>query len=156
MPEDPEPRTNSGLSDEGLLPDELRVAVFSHVSRSMVSAKNQSGRAGNSEAEDSEDSAKSTSDSSTSSVDFHPRRPKALKPGQLVCKGYEVQQVLGSGGYGHVYRVKQVQTGKLFALKQTKALGKHNKIDFSMLREAAVMRQLKHVNIVSWVGRFGV
>ncbi|XP_069094727.1 calcium/calmodulin-dependent protein kinase type 1G [Pleurodeles waltl] len=56
-------------------------------------------------------------------------------------------EVLGSGAFSEVYLVKQRATGQLYALKCIKK--SHNMRDTSLENEIAVLKKIKHENIVS-------
>ncbi|TRY95669.1 hypothetical protein DNTS_026200 [Danionella cerebrum] len=58
---------------------------------------------------------------------------------------FEVMGVLGSGAFSEVYMVKERKTAKLFAMKCVK---KKNKHDVNLENEIAVLRKIKHENIV--------
>ncbi|XP_059384363.1 calcium/calmodulin-dependent protein kinase type 1D-like isoform X2 [Carassius carassius] len=58
---------------------------------------------------------------------------------------FEFMEVLGSGAFSEVFMVKERKTGKLFALKCVK---KKNKRDVNLENEIAVLRKIKHDNVV--------
>uniref|UniRef100_A0A8C1VI91 Calcium/calmodulin-dependent protein kinase IGb n=1 Tax=Cyprinus carpio TaxID=7962 RepID=A0A8C1VI91_CYPCA len=58
---------------------------------------------------------------------------------------FEFMEVLGSGAFSEVFMVKERKTGKLFALKCVK---KKNKRDVNLENEIAVLRRIKHDNVV--------
>ncbi|XP_043086051.1 calcium/calmodulin-dependent protein kinase IGb isoform X2 [Puntigrus tetrazona] len=58
---------------------------------------------------------------------------------------FEFMEVLGSGAFSEVFMVKERKTGKLFALKCVK---KKNKRDINLENEIAVLRKIKHDNVV--------
>ncbi|KAL2103854.1 hypothetical protein ACEWY4_000722 [Coilia grayii] len=58
---------------------------------------------------------------------------------------FEIMEVLGSGAFSEVYMVKERKTGKLFAMKCVK---KKNKRDLNLENEIAVLRKIKHENVV--------
>lgn len=78
-----------------------------------------------------------------------------MEPGSVINDKYQVVALLGSGGMGHVYRVRQVSLGKEFALK---VLDARSLSDITVRRfhqEARTTSQLQHPNLVE-VHDFGV
>jgi formylglycine-generating enzyme required for sulfatase activity/tRNA A-37 threonylcarbamoyl transferase component Bud32 len=75
------------------------------------------------------------------------------KEGDQLNNGkYLVEQLLGSGGFGVTYRIRETRTNKLFALKTLNEIAK-NKPDFSQLQskfinEAIALANCRHPNIV--------
>ncbi|XP_063065564.1 calcium/calmodulin-dependent protein kinase IGb [Engraulis encrasicolus] len=58
---------------------------------------------------------------------------------------FEFMEVLGSGAFSEVYMVKEKKTEKHFAMKCVK---KKNKRDLNLENEIAVLRKIKHENVV--------
>nr|XP_005174188.2 calcium/calmodulin-dependent protein kinase IG isoform X1 [Danio rerio] len=58
---------------------------------------------------------------------------------------FDFMDVLGSGAFSEVFMVKERKTGKLFAMKCVK---KKNKRDINLENEIAVLRKIKHENVV--------
>uniref|UniRef100_A0A8B9L053 Calcium/calmodulin dependent protein kinase IG n=1 Tax=Astyanax mexicanus TaxID=7994 RepID=A0A8B9L053_ASTMX len=58
---------------------------------------------------------------------------------------FDFIEVLGSGAFSEVFMVKERKTGKLFAMKCVK---KKNKRDINLENEIAVLRRIKHENVV--------
>ncbi|KAB5546498.1 hypothetical protein PHYPO_G00072780 [Pangasianodon hypophthalmus] len=58
---------------------------------------------------------------------------------------FDFIEVLGSGAFSEVFMVKERKTGKLFAIKCVK---KKNKRDINLENEIAVLRRIKHENVV--------
>ncbi len=78
-----------------------------------------------------------------------------ISPGILLANKYEVLSIIGKGGMGTVYRVKQILLGKDFALK---VLDFHEQSDVAVRRfhlEARTTAQLRHANLAE-VHDFGV
>ncbi len=75
--------------------------------------------------------------------------------GSIVCNKYEIEKVLGAGGMGTVYLVRQILLGKKYALKVVDS----KKVSEVSLRrfqqEARMAASLKHPNLVE-VHDFGV
>jgi formylglycine-generating enzyme required for sulfatase activity/tRNA A-37 threonylcarbamoyl transferase component Bud32 len=75
------------------------------------------------------------------------------KEGEELNSGkYLVEQLLGSGGFGVTYRIRETRTNKLFALKTLNEIAK-NKPDFPQLQskfinEAIALANCRHPNIV--------
>lgn len=78
-----------------------------------------------------------------------------LTEGSFICEKYQVEKILGSGGMGTVYQVKQVFLGKTYALKivNSKQVSEMNLRRFQ--QEARMAASLKHPNLVE-VHDFGV
>ncbi|KAG7268246.1 hypothetical protein CRUP_036459 [Coryphaenoides rupestris] len=62
-----------------------------------------------------------------------------------IQKVFEYLEELGSGAFSEVYMVKERKTGKLFAMKCVK---KKQKRDLNLENEIAVLRKIKHENVV--------
>ncbi|CAN5185208.1 hypothetical protein BH10CYA1_BH10CYA1_41050 [soil metagenome] len=78
-----------------------------------------------------------------------------LAPGTIIGQKYKIISVLGSGGMGCVYHVRQTELGKNFALK---VLDVHNQSEVAVRRfhqEAKLAAALHHPNLVG-VHDFGV
>ncbi|XP_054465585.1 calcium/calmodulin-dependent protein kinase IGb [Anoplopoma fimbria] len=58
---------------------------------------------------------------------------------------FDLMEELGSGAFSEVYMVKEKKTGKLFAMKCVK---KKQKRDLNLENEIAVLRRIKHDNVV--------
>ncbi|XP_046726120.1 calcium/calmodulin-dependent protein kinase IGb isoform X2 [Silurus meridionalis] len=59
---------------------------------------------------------------------------------------FDFMEVLGSGAFSEVFMVKERKTGKFFAIKCVK---KKNKRDINLENEIAVLRRIKHENVVA-------
>lgn len=70
-----------------------------------------------------------------------------MKPGEILFGKFKVQQHVGGGTFGEVYRVKEIGTDAVLAVKLL-----HGKPDDTDLAEAALLRQLEHANIVKFYG----
>lgn len=55
---------------------------------------------------------------------------------------------LFSGTYGDVFRVRHYHTGKIYALKQIRDEYEANGIPATAMREASILKQLNHGNII--------
>ena len=53
-----------------------------------------------------------------------------------------------SGTYGDVFRVQHYHTGKIYALKQIRDEYEANGIPATAMREASILKQLNHPNII--------
>ena len=43
------------------------------------------------------------------------RSPKVSKP--IFCGHYEQEDIIGGGSFGHVYKCRNIKTGKVYAVK---------------------------------------
>ena len=63
-------------------------------------------------------------------------------------KEYKVITLIGKGGYGAVYKVKNINTNEFFAMK-IYLITESNKEDFiSIENETKILSQLNHTNII--------
>ncbi|MDP2389182.1 MAG: protein kinase, partial [Acidobacteriota bacterium] len=72
-----------------------------------------------------------------------------LAPGTRIDDRYEIIDVLGSGGMGHVYRARRLRLGDEVAIKVMQAA--HDSppdLRERFLRESRACAQLRHPNIV--------
>ncbi|MEZ6016240.1 MAG: serine/threonine-protein kinase [Planctomycetota bacterium] len=75
---------------------------------------------------------------------------KALEPGTLFDRRYEIESVMGRGGMGIVYRAKDTVTGDPVCLKLVHPeLVASESLAQRFLREGKLTRSLRHRNIVS-------
>jgi serine/threonine protein kinase len=73
-----------------------------------------------------------------------------LKTGGIFDDKYELLEVLGSGGVGTVYKARQLDCGRLVALKILKeSAATDDEYRARFLREAQALSKLSHVNIVT-------
>ena len=73
-----------------------------------------------------------------------------LQPGQTLANRYEIQEQIGAGGMGAVYRALDKTTGKQIAVKVLlPALLKNERARERFLDEARISQQLSHPNIVN-------
>jgi mitogen-activated protein kinase 15 len=66
-----------------------------------------------------------------------------------ILKKYEVLKKLGSGAYGHVWKVREIHTSKIYALKKIFDAFQHSTDAQRTYREITVLKQLNHPNIIS-------
>ncbi|MBA3464918.1 MAG: serine/threonine protein kinase [Deltaproteobacteria bacterium] len=80
-----------------------------------------------------------------------PRRaPAMLTVGQVIDEAYRIEEELGAGGMGRVYRAKDLELGRDIALKlHATALAPD---DDSLKREAMALAKLTHPNVVTVYG----
>src|SRR5512142_2610174 len=76
-----------------------------------------------------------------------------MQQGVVVADRFEVEGPVVSGGMGDVYRARDLDTGKLVALKLLRADMREDTVAARFEREAAVLSRLSHPNIVEYVGR---
>ncbi|XP_072304967.1 calcium/calmodulin-dependent protein kinase IGb [Eucyclogobius newberryi] len=67
------------------------------------------------------------------------------KTTENIQEAFEFMEELGSGAFSEVYMVKEKKTGKTFAMKCVK---KKQKQDLNLENEIAVLRRIKHENVV--------
>jgi eukaryotic-like serine/threonine-protein kinase len=77
------------------------------------------------------------------------RSENVVRPGEIIARRFEIEQQAGAGGMGTVFRARDLETGKLVAVKRLDIRGKSDRERF--LREAAVLSELKHPGIVRYV-----
>ena len=67
-----------------------------------------------------------------------------LQSGELVCSRYEILNTVGKGGMSVVYRVKDLQTQTILALKDVKrtAQGDNQVVEQSLVAEGRMLMQL--------------
>jgi cyclin-dependent kinase 7 len=61
---------------------------------------------------------------------------------------YQKIKKIGEGTYAVVYLAKQVDTGRIVAIKKIKIIAGSSGLDFSALREIKYLQEFKHENIV--------
>ena len=69
--------------------------------------------------------------------------------GQILDQ-FEILEKIGQGGFGSVYKIKEKNTLKIYAMKTIKTesyLNKANKIE-ELFREQKILKQLNHRNII--------
>jgi serine/threonine-protein kinase len=71
-----------------------------------------------------------------------------LAPGTRIDDRYEIIDVLGSGGMGHVYRARRIRLGDEVAIKVMQRRQVRRPNPRSVLRESRACAQLRHPNIV--------
>jgi len=64
-------------------------------------------------------------------------------------ENYERLNFIGEGTYGRVYRARELQTGKIYALKQLKVTEERNGFPVTCLREVSSLFRVCHPNVVS-------
>lgn len=66
-----------------------------------------------------------------------------------ILKLYKTDKLLGSGAYGHVWKVEDRVTGEILALKKIFDAFQNSTDAQRTYREITVLDQLKHSNIIS-------
>jgi len=61
---------------------------------------------------------------------------------------YEILSVLGSGGYGKVFKARNRATGDFFAIKEIRMMSSEEGFPQSAIREAKALQMLSHPNII--------
>lgn len=64
-------------------------------------------------------------------------------------KRYEKIEKLGEGTYGIVYKVKDLRTEEIVALKKIRLENENEGMPSTAMREIAILKELDHPNIVS-------
>ena len=78
------------------------------------------------------------------------RAPDRLEPGTLFHDRYEIEELIGQGGMGLVYRAKDRLTGEVVCVKTIRpGPGSSDSLAQRFLREGTLSRSLRHENIVS-------
>ena len=67
----------------------------------------------------------------------------------FVFQQYTIEDKLGEGTYGIVYKVRSKKNGQYYALKQIKPENEEDGISSTSLREICTLSQIKHPNIVT-------
>ena len=72
---------------------------------------------------------------------------------QLIADRFELQDLLGRGGMGEVYRARDTQTGEAVAVKalNPEILARDPSLLERFIREGEALRQLNHPNIVRMI-----
>jgi cyclin-dependent kinase 2 len=64
---------------------------------------------------------------------------------------YEKLENVGEGTYGVVYKVRDTQTGEIYALKEIRLENEDEGIPSTAIREIASLKELQHPNIMRLV-----
>ncbi|XP_064526480.1 serine/threonine-protein kinase PAK 3-like [Pseudopipra pipra] len=67
-------------------------------------------------------------------------------------KKYTVQQIIGQGTFGTVFRGVDIATGRRVAIKKIFVLDRKNKREL-VLTEVAVLKRMRHPNIIRYIDR---
>ncbi|KAK7313269.1 hypothetical protein VNO77_37897 [Canavalia gladiata] len=76
------------------------------------------------------------------------RRKRMLKEEE---PDLEVIEAIAEGGYGRVFRCRDVNTGRILAMKQIMIFGVSQGVPSSVIREVSILQELNHINVVSLV-----
>src|SRR5690242_51902 len=74
-----------------------------------------------------------------------------LRSGDVVADRFEVLSIAGTGGMGAVYRARDRISGSSVALKLIQAFDASPEEEERFKREAQILAQIRHPNIVSFV-----
>ncbi|MGH1345952.1 MAG: tetratricopeptide repeat protein [Nannocystales bacterium] len=74
------------------------------------------------------------------------RLPPRLAPGTILADTFEIEEVVGAGGMGIVYRARDLQLGRSVALKLHRPMARGTE---RLMREAASMAKLTHPNVAT-------
>jgi len=73
----------------------------------------------------------------------------SFAPGTIVAQRYEIVKMLGEGGMGAVYKAKDIELGRLIALKVIRPeLAGHPAILQRFKQELILARQVTHKNVI--------
>ena len=61
---------------------------------------------------------------------------------------FEKLEKIGVGAYGTVYKIRENDTGRLFALKKTKIYHNEESLSVNVIRETSILRSIDHPNII--------
>lgn len=101
------------------------------------------------------------SDTRKSDPDIPPKSSKAesrvLKPKNVqdnpapsaINEPFEFMGLVGIGAYGKVFKAKEMNTGKLVALKKIRTESQHDGFPVTALREIKLLQSLHHTNVVT-------
>ncbi|RDX97711.1 Cell division control protein 2-like protein, partial [Mucuna pruriens] len=68
---------------------------------------------------------------------------------ELMEMDLEVIQMVAEGGYGRVFRCRDLDTGDVVALKQISIVGMNQGVPAPIIREVSLLKDLHHINIIS-------
>ena len=78
-----------------------------------------------------------------------PAQPPSLAPGTKLAH-FEVQELLGRGGFGEVYRARDTHLGRMVALKVLRPEIATNDLRERLRREATAASALNHPRHLHW------
>ena len=70
------------------------------------------------------------------------------KPAPEGLQKYKIQEELGRGTYGVVYKAQNIETGQIVAIKKIKLDREDDGVPSTTMREISLLKNLKHPNIV--------
>ena len=65
-----------------------------------------------------------------------------------LAKYKKIEKPLGEGTYGVVYKARDIETGKIVALKKIRLEVEDEGVPSTALREISVLKTLEHPNVV--------
>jgi cyclin-dependent kinase 10 len=75
--------------------------------------------------------------------------PSAFKGSCRSVECYEKLNRIGEGTYGIVYRAKEKESGKIYALKRVRMDAEADGLPISSIREINLLKSLCHTNIIN-------
>ena len=66
---------------------------------------------------------------------------------------YQKLEKLGEGTFGVVHKARHIETGDVVALKKMRLEEEEDGVPATALREIAILRELKHPNIIEYAAR---
>ena len=93
------------------------------------------------------------------SLSLYPHRtgsalaPMATSGAKRTHNDYQKLEKLGEGTFGVVHKARHIETGDVVALKKMRLEEEEDGVPATALREIAILRELKHPNIIEYAAR---
>ena len=98
-------------------------------------------------------------DDNDDEIDEYNDEPLFLDVKTLDLKDYEKREKIGFGGFGKVYKINEIKTGRFYACKFPKKIisekTKHTETSQSFIQEVEIHASLSHPSIVNFIGYSG-
>jgi hypothetical protein len=79
--------------------------------------------------------------------------PMATSGAKRTHNDYQKLEKLGEGTFGVVHKARHIETGDVVALKKMRLEEEEDGVPATALREIAILRELKHPNIIEYAAR---